>query len=253
MKQLIICIAALLPLAFFAPDAKADVDVQGTEMKIPAREREVRVIHFHAPGEAPRPTALMLHGAGGISGKRIADYNHYAATLASAGIDAYIVYYYSRADEEGRNGEFEDRYESWARLIDDVADNILRQKQSNGKIALVGFSNGGILAAGAVVLDPKISAAVVYYGTEPWPLKNVVRHYPPLLILHGTADQIIPVEAGEELARDAKAQGGRVELVTYPGEAHGFGTNMNNKNGVDGLSRTVKFLKEELLGAAKAP
>lgn len=212
-------------------------------MKLPATERQVRVTYFRAPGDAKRPAALLLHGAGGFD-RRIKDYNAYAATLANAGIDAYLVYYYSAADENGY--DFELRYPAWARLVDDLADHLLTQSQSNGKVGLVGFSNGGILASGAVALDPKIAAAVIYYGTPPWPLRRQVRHYPPLLILHGDADRIIPVDAGRELAKDAQATGAPVDLVIYPGEAHGFGSNITAKNGADALSRTTAFLTHQL-------
>ena len=237
-------IAAALGLSLWSATAFS-ADIAGKDMKLPATERQVRVTYFHAPGEAKRPAALLLHGAGGFD-RRIKDYNSYASVLANAGIDAYLVYYYSAADENGY--DFELRYPAWAKLVDDLADHLLQQPQSNGKVGLVGFSNGGILATGAAALDPKINAAVIYYGTPPWPLHVAVKYYPPLLVLHGDADQIISVSAGRELARDAKALGVPVDLVIYPGEAHGFGSNITAKNGADALSRTTAFLQQHLLG-----
>src|SRR5262249_6069541 len=61
-------------------------DIAGKDIKLPATERQVRVTYFHAPGDAKRPAALLLHGAGGFD-RRIKDYNAYASTLANAGID----------------------------------------------------------------------------------------------------------------------------------------------------------------------
>ncbi len=90
---------------------------------------------------------------------------------------------------------FEDRYEDWAKQVGELADNLEKQKISNGKVGLVGFSNGGILATGASTLDSKITAAVIYYGTEPWPLNAEPKRFPPLLILHGDADQVIPASS----------------------------------------------------------
>ncbi len=238
--------AAILALAILtASTAAYCADIIGKDLKLPATERMVRVSYFHAPGEAKRPAALLLHGAGGFD-RRIKDYNAYASILANAGIDAYLVYYYSDADENGY--DFERRYPAWAKLVDDLADHLQQQPQSNGKVGLVGFSNGGILATGAAALDPKISAAVIYYGTPPWPLHEPIRRYPPLLVLHGDADAIISVSAGKELARNAEALGAPVDLVIYPGEAHGFGSNITAKNGADALNRTVAFLQKELLG-----
>jgi carboxymethylenebutenolidase len=223
-------------------------EITGKATTLPATERQVKVVYFRAPGETKRPAALLLHGAGGFD-RRIADYNRYASALASQGIDAYLVYYYSDADERGMSlsGDiFTDRYPAWAKLVDDLADHLLMQKDSNGKVGLVGFSNGAILATGASTLDPKINAAVIYYGTEPWPLKERAKRFPPLLVLHGDADQIIPVIAGHQLAALAQDVGAKADLVIYPGEGHGFGPNANG-NGADALKRTIMFLKRELL------
>ena len=239
----------LAPLAMLALMGSASAaDVQGQKITLPAKERQVHVTHFRAPGNAPRPAALLLHGAGGFD-RRIEGNNHYAAMLASQGIDAYLVYYYSDLDEKMMSGGvnvFEDRYPKWAKLVDDLADYLVTQKDSNGKVGLVGFSNGGILATGASTLDPKINAAVIYYGTDPWPLGQPAKRFPPLLVLHGDADQIIPVDAGKQLAAEAKALGGKVDLVIYPGQSHGFGADFAKKDATDALNRTIAFFKKEL-------
>jgi carboxymethylenebutenolidase len=234
----------LLAFGFFAP--LHATEITGREMTLPATERAVKVIQFRAAGEAKRPSVLILHGAGGFD-RRIDDYNRYAAAVASSGIDAYLVYYYSAADLAAQGSVFEERYPAWAKLVGDLADHLLGEKASNGKVGLIGFSNGGILATGSVVLDAKINAAVIYYGTEPWPLpETIARRYPPLLVLHGDADAIIPVNDGLTLAENARALGTPVDLVIYPKEGHGFGSNIASKNGADALMRTIAFLKKQL-------
>jgi carboxymethylenebutenolidase len=239
---------AALALFAFAGSAAQAADIEGKKIMLPAKERQVHVTYFRAAGDAPRPSALLLHGAGGFD-RRIADNNHYAAMLAAAGIDAYLVYYYSDLDDKlMSNGVsvFDERYPHWATLVDDLADYLVKQKDSNGKVGLVGFSNGGILASGASTLDPTINAAVIYYGTDPWPLGKRAERFPPLLILHGDADQVIPVEEGKQLAEEAKAMGAQVDLVIYPGQSHGFGADWQKKDATDAFNRTVTFLKKEL-------
>lgn len=217
--------------------------IVGQEMQLPAAERQVRVTYFHAPGKAKRPAALLLHGGGSFD-RRIKDYSSYASVLANAGIDAYLVYYYG----DGQSAfDYITSYVQWAKLVGDLADHLQQQPQSNGKVGLVGFSNGGILAAGAAALDPNINAAVIYYGAPPYWLRRQVDHYPPLLILHGDADAAIPADAGRELAHRAEEIGTAVDLVIYPEEAHGFGSNITARNGADALSRTVAFLQKQLL------
>lgn len=44
----------------------------------------------------------------------------------------------------------------------------------------------------------------------------------PLLVLHGDADPVVPVDQSRRLAEEVRAAGGHVELVVYEGEGHGF-------------------------------
>ncbi len=248
MRQFIALMA--MALLTCAQSSRA-ADIAGVQMTLPAKERPVQVTYFRAPGENPRPAALLLHGAIGFA-SRIADYSCYASDLANHGIDAYLVYYYSAGDERAMFGGaniFADRYPAWTKLVSDVAGDVLNRADSNGKIGLIGFSNGGILATGVGARDPAVTAAVIYYGTRPWPLKEPITRLPPLLILHGDADTIIPVAQGRELADLAKRLGGTADLVIYPGERHGFGSRLDTANGADARARTLAFLEKAL----KAP
>jgi carboxymethylenebutenolidase len=242
-------LAGFVLLAMF-PAAEA-AETRGTSMTLPTPERPVNVIQFRAPGDAKRPSVLMLHGGGGFD-RRIDDYRRYASAVANAGMDAYLVYYYSAEDERGMSvggaDTFTSRYPAWAKLVNDLAEGMLKTPESNGKVGLVGFSNGGILASGASTLNPKINAAVIYYGTEPWPLRMEAKRFPPLLVLHGDADRVIPVEQGHQLALLANSLGAKVDLVVYEGEGHGFGPDPSG-NGADALERTLAFLKRELLSS----
>jgi carboxymethylenebutenolidase len=238
---------AALSLCFVAATGFAS-EIQGKKITLPSVERQVRVVQFKAPGTAPRPSVLLLHGAGGFD-RRIAEYNRYASALAKQGMDAYLVYYYSDSDEKNMSygvDVFEQRYPAWAKMVGELAEYLEQQKDSNGKAGLIGFSNGGILATGASTLDPRINAAVIYYGTDPWPLRTAAKRYPPLLVLHGDADQVIPVENGKQLAAEARKLGAPVDLVIYPGESHGFGADFAKKNATDALNRSIAFLRKEL-------
>lgn len=237
---------AIIPLILFGSLCAASAaDITGQDLDIPATERMVHTTVFRAPGDAPRPAVLILHGAGGFD-RRLTAYHTYAAALANEGFDAYLIYYYSAADRNARSSVFAKRYEAWARLVDDVAAYVRGFPTSNGKVGLIGFSNGGILATGASAIDPGISAAVIFYGTAPWPLQTPPQRFPPLLILHGDADTIIPVDQGRNLAALAKRLGGPADLVIYPGARHGFGIDTTDATGADAFQRTLAFLKTNL-------
>ena len=156
--------AACLALMLGGSSASA-ADMDGQKITLAAPERTVDLTYFRAPGDAKRPAVLLLHGAGGFDGQ-IAAYRKYCTELANNGIDAYLVYYYSPADELDmrRDGNtFGRRYPAWAKLVDDLADKIKAGPDSSGKVGLIGFSNGALLASGAGARDAKIDAAVIYW------------------------------------------------------------------------------------------
>jgi len=73
--------AAIVLLACIVSGAAVAAEIQGKKMTLPSAERQVAVVQFRAPGADPRPSVLLLHGAGGFD-RRIAEYNRYASTLA---------------------------------------------------------------------------------------------------------------------------------------------------------------------------
>ena len=69
----------------------------------------------------------------------------------------------------------------------------------------------------------------------------------PVLILHGTEDDRVPYVQGLELYRALKTTGKQVEMVSYPGEGHGFRKPAHN---VDRLKRWSAFY-DKALGIAR--
>src|SRR5258706_4054912 len=159
---------ALLVLSSFVPAASA-ADIAGKEMTLPASEHPVEVEFFRAPGNAKRATVLMLHGGQGWGGAegRTENFRKYGSELANHGFNAYMVYYYSDSDVGARKanapGVSVRRFPAWAKLVSELTADAKKMPDSNGKVGLVGFSNGGNLSAHATPLDKNIDAAVIYY------------------------------------------------------------------------------------------
>jgi len=238
---------ALLPLALFL-SVQSAAAAELAQVEIPVSERTVTTMLAKAPGVAPRPAVLMLHGGGGFD-PRLDDYEEFAFTLAAEGFDTYLVYYYSNADETARQAGRSvamQRFPDWAVLTGEVAAYAAAQPDSSGKVGLVGFSNGGILAVGTGAAHPDIAAAVVYYGAIPFWLAHIGR-LPPMLVLHGDADTTIPISAGSALYDLGQRLGARTEIKVYPGAGHGFGARGDDTpESSDSLARTIAFLKREL-------
>jgi carboxymethylenebutenolidase len=241
--------AAMAALLFLlTASAGHAADIAGEKILLPAKERPVHVTLFRAPGTAPRGSVMMLHGAGGFD-RQIKNYNIYASALANAGFDTYLINYRSDGDMQqlaAGNDIFEDRIRDWAKLVDDLADYLKVQKNSNGKVGLIGFSDGGTLSTAASALDKNVTAAVIYYGMDSALVGIEENRFPPMLLLHGDADQIIPWSQGETLAQHIKALHAPVEFVLFPGEKHGFGADTTKKHGADALNRTIVFLHQRM-------
>jgi dipeptidyl aminopeptidase/acylaminoacyl peptidase len=121
------------------------------------------------------------------------------------------------------------------------------------KLAIMGWSYGGFMTSWTITQTKRYKAAVVgaavtnlwsftgtadipgfipdYFGGEPWDnfetyrkhspiihIKNVVT---PTLILHGEADDRVPVGQGYEYYNALKRQGGIAKMVVYPRQPHG--------------------------------
>jgi len=61
-------VASLALWALSSFSAATAADIKGKEMTLPATEHPVKVEFYRAPGNAKRPTVLMLHGGQGWGG-----------------------------------------------------------------------------------------------------------------------------------------------------------------------------------------
>jgi carboxymethylenebutenolidase len=233
--------------------ARAD-DARPEHLTIPASERPVTVTRYAAPGDAKRPAVIILHGNGGLTGRTMPHYARYAAALAAQGIDAYIVAYYSHDDARGMESTDGDvrgritkaRFRPWTLLVAETVGAILERPESSQRIGLLGVSQGGFLSATESSMDPRISALVVLYGGISPSLANGVTHLPPLLELHGDADEVVPLKMGNALVAKARALGVPAQQIVYPGEGHVFDADPDWADARDATARAVAFFVQTL-------
>jgi acetyl esterase/lipase len=76
------------------------------------------------------------------------------------------------------------------------------------------------------------------------PITYVSKGDPPVLMFHGNFDLIVPVVHSEKFLKKLKDAGATAELVTVPGEGHGWGGATLARN----IDESVKFLDEHLKG-----
>jgi phospholipase/carboxylesterase len=107
--------------------------------------------------------------------------------------------------------------------------------------ALVGFSQGTMLALHAGLLRPRRLAGILGFSgllADPNALKTGPVQKPPILLIHGDRDDLIPVAAIFSAAQGLAAAEIPVEWHISPGVPHGIGP--------DGLELGLAFLRRAL-------
>src|SRR6185369_2339055 len=111
-------------------------------------------------------------------------------------------------------------------LLDKYIDTQLAKHGiDESKLALVGFSQGTIMALHVGLRRSKQLAGIVGYsgalaGADV--LGKEIKTRPPVLLIHGDADPMVPVQA-LKMARDGlKAAGVTVQTHVSPGVGHGI-------------------------------
>lgn len=108
-------------------------------------------------------------------------------------------------------------------------------------LALVGFSQGTMMSLHVAPRRPEPLAAVVGFSgrlLQPELLAAETRSKPPVLLVHGDADPMVPVESLPEAADALVAAG----FETYTHLCPGLGHSIDN----DGLSQALYFLRQKL-------
>lgn len=92
--------------------------------------------------------------------------------------------------------------------------------------------------------DPKTERAKL----DPYcPVRNITSNYPPIVMLHGTADTDVPYQESADMAAALQKQGVRYELLTVEGGGHGLGRDGGDQQVIaHAHDRALAFIREQL-------
>lgn len=208
-----------------------------------------------ASGRAPRQLVVFLHGFGADGNDLIALGRQWARAMPDAAFVSPHAPERCAMAPTGRQWfelTFRDPGEYWrgvsraGPVLDAFLDaELKRHSLPAGALGLVGFSQGTMMALHTGLRRPEAPAAIVGYsgmlaGAEH--LAGDLKAKPPILLVHGDADEVIPVQA-LTLAREALAGAGvPVEWHISPRIGHGIDA--------EGLRLGGSFLKEAFRKAA---
>ena len=129
----------------------------------------------------------------------------------------------------------------WPAAVDDVHEAIRYFGRRYGTVFVIGLSAGGWFSEQAALTPPRpsgiISVAALHDASafkQPWPgevlagadakraspLQNVGKGFPPILLLHGDMDPIVPFGQSTRMRDVLKSKGVEVEFVRLRGASH---------------------------------
>lgn len=134
-------------------------------------------------------------------------------------------------------------FPTWMRAVSHCLDFAAELPNADGgRIGLVGFSLGAYLALALGSRQPRVKAIVDFFGGLTEYFVRGLTHMPPVLILHGEADRVVPVSEAHKLAQTLQERGILHEIKIYRQAGHGFdGCDM-----IDATQRASGFLKKHL-------
>lgn len=123
-----------------------------------------------------------------------------------------------------------------------------------GSAALAESAPADATAGLAVMADPYTALLGASPADRPdlaaaaSPISHTPPTAPPFLLIHGTADGLVPYAQSESLAEHLRAQGGAVELVPVPDADHIF---LGSPDIPSIVARSVGFLAQQLTATAQ--
>jgi phospholipase/carboxylesterase len=206
-----------------------------------------------ASGGKPRQLVVLLHGVGADGNDLIGLAPYWAPAVPDAEFISPDAPFPCDMAPYGRQW-FSLQNRSAAALLAGVRatapildafldDAVASRGLDASKMALVGFSQGTMMSLYVGLRRPKALAGIVGYsgaliGADT--LAQEIRSRPPVLLVHGDADQIVPPQAFPLAVEGLKAAGVTVEELICPGVGHSIDE--------AGLRRGGEFLRRVLAG-----
>lgn len=204
-----------------------------------------------ASGAAAKQLVILIHGLGADGSDLIALAPHLAPVLPDAHFIAPDAPFPCDMAPYGRQWfSLQDRDPhvmlSGIRMAAPILDGFIDQQMERlgleaPSVALVGFSQGTMMSLHVAPRRADPFAAVIGFSgalLAGEALPEETRSRPPVLLIHGDADDVVPVQATPSAAGHLQDAGFSVETLICPGVPHSIDPN--------GLRRAIEFLGKHL-------
>lgn len=197
-----------------------------------------------AEGPLTGAAIMMLHGSGGL-GSEMPTFRAPAARWAAMGCAVVMPVYFSAA----RRAPATDPVAWWNIAVADAARWMRGLPGVDPeRHGVFGFSRGGYLAAEVAVRETDLKAVVGVASAGNVRPDDIVRQ-PQVLLIHASADPVVPPLRTRHWARVLRDKGVPVEVITLPSPRHNF----NDAEWARIFAESEAFFLETLGRPASAP
>ncbi|MBV9671096.1 MAG: dienelactone hydrolase family protein [Acidobacteriales bacterium] len=207
-----------------------------------SKDKKIGIVIYqpHKPGKYP--AIVVLHGSNGP----VSDFvGGYAQQLADQGYVLAMIHYFDATGTKPypSYAQMEHSFPDWEQAVRDGISFLDQNPYvDRGQFGLLGVSLGGFLSTSVSSVDPRIKCVVNVSGGIPESVAKAAKRMAPTLILHGDADNTVPVRQAFELESVLKRTGTPYEIEIYPGQGHMF----RGEAQFDAMTRSLGFLDEHL-------
>jgi carboxymethylenebutenolidase len=242
------CLNLLVALSILTESASAQAPV-GTTTVFHSDHQPITIERFDPKNGSAHLPVLLVHGGGGPQG----DWrkNGILEALTTAGYSVFVPHFFDGPGQWSPSVKPQ-MFLAYIKTLNDATRYIAAQPEIRNKgIGVVGFSLGGYLALALAeeershpppLRSPEIKAVVEFFGGMPGFAEERFTTMPPVLILHGEGDDVVPVSSAYELERLLKNKAVPYEIKIYPHQGHGFSGDAVE----DSKKRTISFLSTHL-------
>lgn len=183
----------------------------------------IRIDKYAASRSGKHPAILVLHGAGGtlLDGPEM---RRVASRLAAAGNNVYLIHYFNRTGTIfGFDSNMQRNFAVWLATVRDCIRFAQQDNADLSPVGIYGYSLGGFLALSAASDNTAVGAVVEHAGGIWNGNTDLIKHMPPVLIIHGEGDRRVPFQKyAQPLASVLRKRGAAFKTQFLRGEGHVF-------------------------------
>src|SRR5579875_2962589 len=190
-------------------------------------DKTIRISQYQPSNRGRHPALLLVHGSGGAVTWWL---DRFAPALLRFGVGLYAPHYFEKTGTVRATAEtiLDGRhFPAWLATLQDCVD-ALRTDPFVGpaRIGVLGISLGGYLAIGLGASDPALRLVIELSGGVPPGFESQLSpESPPVLVIHGEKDHVVPVSEARKLQALLRSRNVRHQIEIFPHEDHWFSAN----------------------------